>query len=207
MILSCGVLPRPRRIASAIRATKTVAPSSSTTSGTRRVGIDVAFWFMEDARYTTELIRQAPGRRAGAGPDGSARQRQLSAERVAPQRAADRGHPDAQAADQLHPPLEDDAVPRPERRRVQRRQLQRRCLASGDCRPLRELHRRGHLLHRATRPSSTASGRSSTITGSTRRTGPTTPTSRSRWSGATRSCPKDPSLNFPPAENYRDRRS
>ena len=35
------------------------------------VGIDVGFWFMEDARYTAELIKQAPGRGAGPGPDGS----------------------------------------------------------------------------------------------------------------------------------------
>ena len=35
-------------------------------------------------------------------------------------------------ADRLHPPLEDDAVPRPERGRVQRRELQRQRLASRD---------------------------------------------------------------------------
>ncbi len=112
------------------------------------VRIDVAFWFMEDARYTAELIKKhqagVPVRvlmdpRANADyPLNPARLSEL----------ADRRHPDAEAADQLHPPLEDDAVPRPERRRVQRRQLQRGCVPSRDGDPLRELHGRGDLLHR-----------------------------------------------------------
>ena len=109
--------------------------------------------------------QEAPGRRAGAGADGSAGQCRLSAECDAPERAADRRHPDAEAADQLHPPLEDDAVPRPERRRVQRRELQRQRVASGDRDPLRELHGRGDLLHQRHARSSTASGPSSTTTG------------------------------------------
>ena len=39
------------------------------------VGIDVGFWFMEDARYTAELTQEASGRRPGPGADGSARER------------------------------------------------------------------------------------------------------------------------------------
>ena len=130
------------------------------------VGIDVAFWFMEDARYTDRADQEASGRRAGARADGSARERQLPAERRrGSSELQTAGIPMREAAHQLHPPLEDDAVPRPGRRRVQRRQLQRRRVAPAHRHALRELHRRGDLLHQRRRRSSTASGRSSTITG------------------------------------------
>ena len=102
------------------------------TSATRPSAIDVAFWFMEDARYTTELIRKHQAGvpvRVLMDPRANT-DYPLNAD--AADRAAGRRHPDAQAADQLHPALEDDALRRPERRRVQRRELQRRRLASGD---------------------------------------------------------------------------
>ena len=57
----------------------------------------------------------------------------------------------------------------------------------------------------AIRQSSTASRPSSTITGPTRPSGRTTPTSPTRSSGVYATSPKDPSLNFPPTENYRSR--
>ena len=118
-----GSRPRARRIVSAIPVTKTAAPSSSITSATRPSRIDVAFWFMEDARYTTELIlrwRAGVPVRVLIDPRANA-DYPLNAQRLAELQTA--GIPDAQAADQPHPPLEDDALPRAERGRVQRRQL------------------------------------------------------------------------------------
>ena len=38
------------------------------------VGIDVAFWFMQDARYKTEILNRWHGRRAGPHPRRSARE-------------------------------------------------------------------------------------------------------------------------------------
>ena len=48
-----GRLPR---IACATRGTRTAAPSCINYIRSETVGIDVGFWFMEDARYTNELI-------------------------------------------------------------------------------------------------------------------------------------------------------
>ena len=89
------------------------------------VGIDVAFWFMEDARYTDELIRGGT-RRACRSACSSIRARTpaypLNAD--SPRRAAGRRHSDAEARRQhiLHWKMM--LFARAGRRRVQRRQLQ-----------------------------------------------------------------------------------
>ena len=130
------------------------------------VGIDVAFWFMEDARYTNELIRAVAGRRSGARADGSARQFELPAER----RPASRE-------------LQSAGIPM--RKRLTNyilhwkmmlfhgqnvvefsgANLQRQRLAARHRDALRELHRRRHLLHQRHRDRQQLPHASSTTSG------------------------------------------
>ena len=88
------------------------------------VGIDVAFWFMQDARYKTEMLNRWNGWRADPNPRRSARQCPLSAQRRHDRRVCRGRHPDPLPHRARHPALEDDGLRRPEHRRVRRRQLQ-----------------------------------------------------------------------------------
>ena len=156
MILSCGVSAAERgcrdRAGSSLRSRRRRLPRHpDQLHPERNVGIDVAFWFMEDARYTTELIRKHQAGvpvRVLVDPRANPTY-PLNAGGSAELQAA--GIPMRKRLDQLHPALEDDAVPRPERRRVQRRQLQRRRLASGTAVPYETTSTR-----RSTSPSDTA---------------------------------------------------
>ena len=108
--------------------------------------IDVGFWFMEDARYTTELInRFKAGVKVRVIMDLRANDtNQFNA--AATRRVAGRRHPDAAAHGERHHALQADALWRSGHRGVQRRQLQRRRVGVHHAVP--ELRRRVRVLHR-----------------------------------------------------------
>ena len=68
------------RLPSAILARRSCRDTPGSVHRRETKGIDVAFWFMEDATYTAALKARVAPRRAGPRPDGRSRQRHLSAE-------------------------------------------------------------------------------------------------------------------------------
>ena len=189
LLLSLAFLLRPRcrarqRHRSALRSrrTRTAAPSSSHTSAPRPSASTSAFWFMEDARYTAELIAKWQGRacRSACSMDSRANA-DLPAERArASTELQNAGIPMRKRFTQRHPALEDDAVPGQSIVEFSGANYSAgRLAAARDAVRTRTTSTR-RSTSPTTRRSSTASGRSTTISGSTRPRTRTTRTSPGR---------------------------
>ena len=144
-------------LAPTARAADTLCDPSNTNCRTKlltliqseHVGIDVGFWFMQDSRYMTEIIKRWQAGvpvRILIDPQGRP---DLCRQRTDDRRLPECRHSAAEAKGQRHPALEDDDLCRPGDGGVRIRQLQPGCVRAGNA--VHELRLRDGVLHRRSR--------------------------------------------------------